>query len=618
VTGATRPAAGGRRGAAGRRRRFGHGRTPAARPVLWLMLALLCPTPAAVQPPPPLFREVAEETALRFTHDNGAAGQFALPEIMGSGAALFDYDSDGDLDAFLVQSAPLDGTSRPHTGSRLFRNDLRVENGRAVPRFSDVTEAAGVGVKTFGMGAAVGDIDGDADLDLYVSGFGANTLLRNNGNGTFMDVTDAAGLADSRWSTSAAFLDYDRDGDLDLYVGNYVAFTMAGNKTCTDPAGARDYCAPAGWPAVPDRLLRNDGQGRFTDVSEPAGITRAYGPALGVAVGDFDADGWPDIYVANDAQANQLWRNRGDGTFEDVGLLSGTAVNAGGRPEGSMGIALGDPDNDGDEDIFVSNLVGETHVLYANDGSGNFEDARAGAELARPTAAMTGFGTGWFDYDHDGWLDLFIANGAVNIVEALRGQPNPFRQRNQLFHNDGSGRFRELTGLAGPAFESLEVSRAAAFGDIDNDGDVDILVTNNNGPARLLLNDRTAGAPARADDQQTTPLGEARRTASEPTRPPHWVAIALRAGTGNRFGIGARVGIVRDGERTVWRRARSDGSYLSASDHRVHVGLGMSARLDAVLVEWPDGLTERFSPLLADTFVTLSRGTGRPLAGSDR
>jgi enediyne biosynthesis protein E4 len=582
-------------------------------PTLFLTFALLCPTPAAVQPTPPLFREVAEETGLRFVHDNGATGQFALPEIMGSGAALFDYDNDGDLDAFLVQSGPLDGTSRPHTGSRLFRNDLRVENGRNVPRFSDVTEAAGVGLKTFGMGAAVGDIDSDGDLDLYVTGFGSNTLYRNNGDGTFADVTREAGLVDARWSTSAAFLDFDRDSDLDLYVGNYVAFTMAGNKTCTDPVGVRDYCAPAAWPAVPDRLLRNDGQGRFTDVSEPAGITRAYGPALGVAVGDFDTDGWPDLYVANDAQPNQLWRNRRDGTFEDLGLLSGTAVNAGGRPEGSMGIAIDDPDNDGDEDIFVSNLVGETHVLYSNDGTGNFEDARTRAELGRATAAMTGFGTGWFDYDHDGWLDLFVANGAVNIVEALRGEPNPFRQRNQLFHNDGSGRFREVTTAAGPAFASLEVSRGAAFGDIDNDGDVDIVVTNNNGPARVLLNETITVSPSPGNDRRTPDAGPAPGITAPQFGPRHWLAIALRADTGNRFGIGARVGIVRNDRATLWRRAATDGSYLSASDSRVHAGLGSDAAVDAVIVQWPDGGGERFSSIGSDAQMTLRRGSGRAL-----
>ena len=610
-------------GRAGGRRPEGHGARGAGcwpgrfvpGPALTLLsaIALLCPTAAAVQPAPPLFREVAEETGLRFVHDNGAAGQFALPEIMGSGAALLDYDNDGDLDVFLVQSGPLNGTSRPHTGSRLFRNDLRVENGRTAPRFADVTDAAGVGLKTFGMGAAVGDIDGDGDLDLHVSGFGSNTLYRNNGDGSFGDVTRAAGLVDTRWSTSAAFLDYDRDNDLDLYVGNYVAFTMAGNKTCTDPVGVRDYCAPAAWPPMPDRLLRNDGQGRFTDVSESAGITRAYGPALGVAVGDLDADGWPDIYVANDAQPNQLWRNRRDGTFEDVGLLSGTAVNAGGRPEGSMGIALGDPDNDGDEDIFVSNLVGESHVLYANDGTGNFDDARTRAELGRATAAMTGFGTGWFDYDHDGWLDLFIANGAVNIVEALRGQPDPFRQRNQLFHNDGSGRFREVTTVAGAAFESLEVSRGAAFGDIDNDGDVDIVVTNNNGPVRLLLNQAITAPPRAGNGQNASAAG----TAAAQGGSSHWIAIGLRADTGNRFGIGARVGIVRNGEPTLWRRARSDGSYLSASDHRVHVGLGLRSALDAVVVEWPDGLVERFSPVAPDGLITLDRGAGHALTRSD-
>jgi enediyne biosynthesis protein E4 len=258
--------------------------------------------------------------------------------------------------------------------------------------------------------------------------------------------------------------------------------------------------------------------------------------------------------------------------------------------------------------------VGESHVLYANDRTGNFEDARTRAELGRATAAMTGFGTGWFDYDHDGWLDLFIANGAVNIVEALRGQPNPFRQRNQLFHNQGSGRFREVTSVAGPAFEALEVSRGAAFGDVDSDGDVDILVTNNNGPVRLLLNERVAAPLPPGNNRQTSDSGPLRGAMAAEPGFPHWLEIGLRADTGNRFGIGARIGIVRSGEPTVWRRARSDGSYLSASDQRVHVGLGARSALDAVIVEWPDGLVERFSPVPPDALITLNRGAGHTLA----
>jgi hypothetical protein len=301
---------------------------------------------------------------------------------------------------------------------------------------------------------------------------------------------------------------------------------------------------------------------------------------------DYNADGWLDLYVANDATPNQLWINRHDATFVDEGLLSGSAVNAAGNPEGSMGIASGDFDLDGDEDLFVTNILGETFVLYVNDGRGLFEDARVRAGLSRPTAAFTGFGTDWFDYDNDGWLDLFIANGAVNIIEAQRGQAAPYRMTNQLFRNTGRGQFEETSAAAGPAFARAEIGRGAAFGDIDNDGDIDIVVTNNNGPVRLLINQ---------------------------SRGHHWLQVRLQQDSRQRFALGARVGVERAGRPTIWRRVKTDGSYLSASDVRVHVGLGSSTAIDAVIVEWPDGHRERWAGVAADRLVTLLRGTGQSL-----
>jgi hypothetical protein len=494
---------------------------------------------------------------------------------MGPGAALFDYDGDGDLDAFLPQG---DGASR------LFRNDLTAAAGGAgTLRFTDVTDRAGIALRAYGMGNAVGDYDNDADLDLFVTSFGPDTLYRNNGDGTFTDVTREAGVSDPLWSTSAAFLDYDRDNDLDLFVANYLDFTIADNKICRDPVGTRDYCSPRAFRPVPDRLYRNEGRGRFVNVTEPAGIARADGNGLGVSVGDYNRDGWLDLYVANDATANQLWINRHDGTFADEGVLSGAALNAAGNPEGSMGIASGDFDADGDEDLFVTNIIGETFALYVNGGKGAFDDARVRAGLAQPTAAFTGFGTDWFDYDNDGWLDLFIANGAVNIIESQRGQQAPYRMRNQLFRNSGRGRFEETGAAAGPAFSRAEISRGAAFGDVDNDGDVDVLVTTNNGPARLLLN--------RSDTRN------------------HWLQVRLRQDAGQRFAMGARVGIERAGQAALWRRVKTDGSYLSASDVRVHFGLGASTRIDAVVVEWPDGVAERWKDVAVDRLVTLARGS---------
>jgi hypothetical protein len=554
-------------------------------------VAVAVPTDAARQgASAALFAEAAAGSGLVFTHNNGATGNFHLPEEMGAGVALFDYDNDGDLDVFLVQGATSGTVAGSRPTSRLFRNDLTVApNGQRTLRFTDVTVQAGVGLVSQGMGAAVGDYDNDGFLDLFVTTFGHDVLYRNNGNGTFTDVTKAAGVSDPLWSTSASFVDYDRDGNLDLFVTNYVAFTEADNRQCFDPAGARDYCSPKVYRPAPDRLYRNEGNGRFTNVTESAGISKALGSGLGVVAGDFNGDGWLDIYVANDATPNQLWTNRRNGTFVDEGFLSGAAVNAAGHPEASMGIASGDFDADGDEDLFITNLVGETFVLYQNDGQGLFLDARARAGIAGPTAAFTGFGTDWFDYDHDGWLDLFIANGAVNIVPAQRGQPRPYRMRNQVFRNTGRGRLEEVPAkIAGPEFSLTEIGRGAAFGDLDNDGDIDVVVTNNGGPAKLLLN-RGAGKN-------------------------HWLQVRLAQGPGNRFAVGAWVGLERAGRPTLWRRLKTDGSYLSASDSRLHFGLGPSPDLGAIEVRWPDGGRERFAGLAADRAITLKRGTGAPLS----
>ncbi|MEZ5541565.1 MAG: CRTAC1 family protein [Pseudomonadota bacterium] len=538
------------------------------------------------------FEEVAAATGLVFRHFNGASGAYYQPEVFGPGVAVFDYDNDGDLDVYLPQAAmpdpgqsaaaalfPLPPGQPP--GDRLFRNAL-IPEGEL--RFADVTADAGIAHAGYAQGVASGDYDNDGYSDLYVTGFGANVLYHNDGDGRFSDVTAAAGVDDPRWSTSAAFLDYDRDGDLDLFVANYVAFTVAGNKACAGADGKLDYCGPQSYAKARDRLFRNDGDGRFTDVSDAAGLGAAFGPGLGVTCADFDGDGWTDIYVANDGDENQLWINRHDGSFENTALMAGVAINAYGKPEASMGVTAGDFDGDGDEDLFMTHLDRETNTLYVNDGTGNFLDVTDAHRLGRISLPYTGFGSEWFDYDNDGDLDLFVANGAVKLEEAQRGQPFPYAERNQLIRNDGKGGFDDVTAAAGPALALVEVSRGAAFGDIDNDGDIDIVVANNNGPTRLLRNTAAAGN--------------------------HWLSVQLEGTRANRAGLGARVAVLRAGKPALWRRAHTDGSYLSANDPRVHFGLGADGTTLAVGVVWPDGTRERWDEIGVDGFVTLREGSG--------
>jgi hypothetical protein len=538
----------------------------------------------------PIFQDISAEAGLTFHHFTGATGEYFMPEIMGSGAALLDYDNDGDLDVYLIQAAALDRGKKPlfpppagsKPGNRLFRN-LLSETGKL--QFVDVTENAGVGHDGYGMGAATGDYDNDGFLDLYVTNFGHNVLYHNNGNGTFTDVTNEARVDDVRWSTSAAFLDYDGDGYLDLFVANYLDFTVKGNKRCYAPTGEPDYCTPMAFRAVPSRLFHNLGNGKFIDVTEGSGIGSAYGPALGVVCADFNGDGRTDIYVANDTAANRLWLNQGNGTFRERALEAGLAYNANGLTKAGMGVTAEETDNHGTLAVVVTNLTREGATLFRGNGKGLFEDVTAQYGLAQPTFAFTGFGTKWFDYDNDGRLDLFIANGAVTIVESMRGAPYPYGQRNLLFQDEGNEKFRETSAVAGSVFQRLDVGRGAAFGDVDNDGAVDIVVTNNNGAVRLLHNE----------------IGSRQ----------HWLQVRLEGVRSNRFGIGARVAVLRDGEELLWRRVHTDSSYLSASDARVHFGLGKSSAVRSVMVYWPDGSKEIWDNIQSDKVIVLRQGSGK-------
>ena len=550
------------------------------------------------------FVERAEAAGLHFVYFNGMSGEFYFPETIPAGVGLLDYDNDGDLDVYLPQGQMLgEGKTLSQAlfqpvgplplKGRLYRNDLEVRaDGTRTLHFTDVTDASGIDARGYGIGVATGDIDNDGCIDLYLTYLGPNKLFHNNCDGTFTDVSERSGTDDSGWGVSASFFDYDRDGWLDLYVGNYVQYDLKADKKCTNLTGKREYCTPAMYQAQPDRLYHNNRDGTFTDVTAKALVGGPFGPALGVVSADFNNDGWMDIYVANDTKENLLWINQRNGTFKSMGLLSGAAVGANGKPEASMGVDAGDFDNDGDEDLFMTHLPAEGNDLYVNDGTGLFEDKSAQSQLGPLSLGYSGFGTAWFDFDNDGWLDLLTVNGAIQALEGRGDDPFPYAERKLLFRNRGDGRFVDVTSQAGAAFKGADVGRGAAFGDIDNDGDVDVLIGNLNGPVRLLINN------AAAKGHHSVCL----RLVGE--RAPRAATLE------GRDMLGARVEVIRKDKPTLWRRARTDGSYASANDPRVLVGLGESTEPPTIRVRWPDGRIQEWPQAPIDRCTTLQQGRG--------
>jgi hypothetical protein len=522
------------------------------------------------------FVDVARDWGITFVHTSGASKEKIIVETFGSGVAAFDYDNDGWVDLFFANGANL-SAGTPSPGNALYRN-----TGRG--GFADVTRAAGVGGEgRFATGVAVGDVDNDGWLDLFVAGYGANTLYRNTG-GVFVDVTERAGVRGAGWSSSAGFFDFDRDGHLDLYVTRYLDYDVRRNPYCGHRKdGFRMYCDPRNFDGAPDLLYRNNGDGTFTDVSRAAGIANPAGKGLGVAFGDVNDDGWPDIYVANDLVRNFLYVNNGDTTFTDATYRAGVGYDENGRPQAGMGTEIADYDGDGRLDIFVTNFSEELNELYRNRGELIFEDATRGAGLASAWPFL-GFGTKLFDADNDGDLDIHVTNGHVIDNVALYNPRLSYKQTDQLFVNQGDGRFRDVSAQAGPAFAIAHVGRGAAVADLDNDGDLEIVVADCGGPPILMRNDGGNGS--------------------------QWLRIVARGHTSNRSGVGARVVIEAGGRRQV-REIGGAGSYLSASDLRLHVGVGRVETVDRVTIRWPSGKTQTLERVAAGRQIALDERDAR-------
>jgi hypothetical protein len=527
-------------------------------------------------PARPRFTDIHERAGLLAPHFDAADGRFRLVETMGSGLALFDYDNDGWLDVFIAQGCPL-----PYAAAQN-KHTARLYHNRRDGTFADVTERAGVGFNGYGQGVAVGDYDGDGNLDLYISALGSAALYHNQGDGTFLDVTARAGLTGSGWGTSCAFADLDGDGDLDLCVCHYLADTIdaEGNATvqCNATPGRLGYCPPEAFQAESDVLYRNNGDGTFTDVSQESGIAAVSGKGLGVAIADLDGDGRLDIFVANDQTPNFLFHNLGGLKFEEVAVRYGVAYSESGQLRSGMGVALGDYDGDGRPDLLVTNFYEEGDTLYRNASPGDFQVTTALARLAAPSRGKLGFGAGFLDIDNDGCLDLFVTNGHLNDVRPLG---IPYQMAPQLFSSDRHGGFLDRSAEAGPYFQAIWLGRGAAFGDLDNDGDPDIVVSHLGRPPAVLINE------------------------SEPRG--HFLELTLRPKRGGGPCVGVRASAEIGGSR-VSRIVAGGTSYLSTSDSRVLIGLGQARRAERLEIRWPSGASQVWSDVEADRLLEVREG----------
>jgi hypothetical protein len=542
-----------------------------------LLSAICAQRWAASSEPRVQFVNVAREAGITFKHENGASKEKLMPETFGSGVAWIDFDNDGLPDLFFSNGADL-AHGKPSPGNVLYHN---LGNGK----FEDVTKKAGVaGNGMFATGATVGDYDNDGFLDLFVTGYNSRQLFHNNGDGTFTDVTAKAGVSGGGWSSSAAWVDYDRDGYLDLFVARYLEYDIKTAPYCGyKQEGFRMYCDPQQFDGVPAQLFHNNHDGTFTDVSVKAGIANRAGKGLGVVVGDIDLDGWPDIFVTNDGVRNFLYRNKGDGTFQDITYTAGTGFDMNGKAMAGMGTEIADFDGDGLPDIFLTAFSREYNTLFRNLGKLQFEDVTLKAGLQSGFLTLA-FGTKLFDYDNDGLLDIFCTNGHVTDNVELYDPQLTYRQSDLLYQNIGGGKFKDVSAESGPAFRIKHVGRGAAVADFDNDGDLDIVIADCGGPALLYRND-----------------GGNRN---------HWLAIKARGRESNRFGLGSKVRVTAGGA-TQYREINPSGSYLSTSDMRLYFGLGKETVARRLEIEWPRGKKQVLENVPAGQVLTLDEANAR-------